>query len=110
MLKNQMVALFHSITKKINKMAEFACDSLEDVSSSELAMKANLNFYDGIPTKEIQIALVDAAHDLTSELRPHYQYAAARLFLVLLRKEVYGQWTPPTLYDHIKKMYRTRGL
>ena len=89
--------------EKINKMAEFACDSLEDVSSSELAMKANLNFYDGIPTKEIQIALVDAAHDLTSELRPHYQYAAARLFLVLLRKEVYGQWTPPTLYDHIKK-------
>lgn len=88
---------------KINKMAEYACAGLADTSPSELAMKANLTFYDGITTTEIQTALVDAAHDLMSELSPNYQYAASRLFLVLFRKEVFGRWTPPTLYDHISK-------
>jgi ribonucleoside-diphosphate reductase alpha chain len=52
------------------------------VSSSQIEINANLQFYDGITSKDIQNVLVRSANDLTTLENPNYQYAAARLLLV----------------------------
>lgn len=91
--------------EKINQMIEWACEGLEDVSVSQIAMNAHIQFYDGIPTSEIQKTLIHSAADLISDINPGYQYAAAKLFLVQIYKEVYGsKKTHPNLYDHIVNM------
>lgn len=94
--------------EKINNMAEFASKELEDVSPSEIAMNAQLHMIDGISTNEIQNAITDSAHNLISDINPGYQYAAARLFLISLYKEVLGKSGHPTLHDHIHSKVRQK--
>ena len=36
--------------EKIHKVVEFACEGLAGVSSSQIEMNANLQFYDGMST------------------------------------------------------------
>ena len=55
-------------------------------------MNANIQFYDGMTTKDIQNVLVRSANDLISLESPNYQYAAARLLLYDVRKEAHGQY------------------
>ena len=55
-------------------------------------MNANIQFYDGMTTKDIQNVLVRSANDLISLETPNYQYAAARLLLYDVRKEAHGQY------------------
>ena len=52
---------------------------LAGVSSKSIEMNANLQFYDGMSTQEIQEILVSSANDLINLDAPNYQYAAARL-------------------------------
>ena len=42
---------------KIHKMVEAACDGINGVSASQVEMSANLSFYDGVTTQEIQDTL-----------------------------------------------------
>jgi ribonucleoside-diphosphate reductase alpha chain len=86
---------------KIHKVVEFACENLAGVSSSQIEMNANLQFYDGMSTAEIQEILVKSASDLISLDHPNYQYAAARLLLYSIYKEVFGQYKPTTLQEII---------
>ena len=65
--------------EKIHKVVEFACEGLAGVSSSQIEMNANLQFYDGMSTSEIQEIMIRSANDLISLENPNYQYAAARL-------------------------------
>jgi len=98
---------------KIHIMVEHACDGLGGVSASQVEMNANIQFYDGIRTSEIQEILVRSASDLISLDNPNYQYVAARLLLFGLRKHVFGQnWKVefPSVFDHCmtcveKKVY-----
>ena len=46
---------------KINLCAQRACENLVDVSASEVVIDANVQFYDKIPTKEIDKALIMSA-------------------------------------------------
>ncbi|MEF1305825.1 ribonucleotide reductase N-terminal alpha domain-containing protein, partial [Vibrio owensii] len=39
-----------------------------------------------------------------SEETPDYQYLAARLAVFHLRKKAYGQYEPPTLYNHVARL------
>ena len=55
-------------------------------------MNANIQFYDGMTTKDIQNVLVRSANDLITLETPNYQYAAARLLLYDVRKEAHGQY------------------
>ena len=88
---------------KVHIMVEHACRGLAGVSESQVEMNANLQFFDGIETKDIQEILVRSANDLISLEAPNYQFVAARLLLFGLRKSVYGEHPDqrPDLYDHL---------
>ena len=88
---------------KIHKVVEFACEGLAGVSPSQIEMNANLQFYDGMSTNEIQEILVRSANDLISLDAPNYQYAAARLLAYSLYKEVFGQFEAVSFMDIIKQ-------
>jgi len=77
---------------KIHFVVEEACEGLSGVSSSQIEMNANIQFYDGMTTKDIQNVLVRSANDLISLETPNYQYAAARLLSYDVRKEAHGQY------------------
>lgn len=86
--------------EKANRVVVWGGEDL-DVSPSEVLMKAQLQLFDGITTKAIHETLVKSAADLISVENPDYQYLAARLLLFKLRKEAYGDFTPPTLYEQV---------
>ena len=78
--------------EKIHFVVEEACEGLVGVSSSQIEINANIQFYDGMTTKEVQQILVRSANDLISLDAPNYQYAAARLLSYDVRKEAHGQY------------------
>ncbi|OFC68663.1 class 1a ribonucleoside-diphosphate reductase subunit alpha [Alteromonas confluentis] len=89
---------------KIHKVITWAAEGLNNVSVSQVELKAQIQFYDGIKTGEIHETLIKSAADLISTDAPDYQYLAARLAIFHLRKKAYGQFEPPKLFDHVKKM------
>ncbi|MFC3095641.1 ribonucleoside-diphosphate reductase subunit alpha [Alteromonas sediminis] len=89
---------------KIHQVVEWAADKLNNVSVSQVEIKAQIQFYNGIKTEEIHETLIKSAADLISTESPDYQYLAARLAIFHLRKKAYGQFEPPKLYDHVCKM------
>lgn len=89
---------------KVHRVVAWACEDIAGVSESEIELKTQMQFYDGIQTKDIQEALVKAAHELITENTPNYQYVAGRLVNYSLRKEVYNSITPPRLYDQVKRV------
>ena len=86
---------------KISEHIHFACEGLNGVSESEIAMNARLKIYDGCKSKDIQDALVKSAVELTSADEPDYDLVAGRLLNQKLRKEVYGQFTPKPFKDEV---------
>jgi ribonucleoside-diphosphate reductase alpha chain len=88
---------------KIHRVVEWAADGL-DVSSSQVEINSHIQFYNGISTADIHETLIKSAADLISTEYPDYQYMAARLALFHIRKIAYGDYTPPHLFDHVKKM------
>ena len=89
---------------KIHKVVTWAANGLEDVSVSQVEIKAQIQFYNGIKTAEIHETLIKSAADLISTDSPDYQYLSARLAIFHLRKKAYGQFEPPALYDHVKSL------
>jgi len=91
--------------EKINKVLIWACEDISDVSASEIAMNANLQFYNGITSYDIQQVLISSCVDLISEETPNYDLVAGKLYNMYLRKKVFNTFNYlPTLYDHITKM------
>lgn len=88
--------------EKINKVIEWACEGLSDVSPSDVAMNAQLSITNKIKTSEIQNILVQSAENMISEDNPNYQYVASRLRIYALRKDVWGESEAPRLLDHLK--------
>ena len=90
---------------KIHVMVEHACNGLAGVSESQVEMNANLQFFDGIKTSDIQEILIRSANDLISLEAPNYQFVAARLLLFSLRKAVYNGHPDghPPLKEHVEK-------
>lgn len=88
---------------KIHKVITWAAEGL-NVSVSQVELKAQLQFQNGITTSDIHETLIKAAADLISETYPDYQYLAARLAIFHLRKKAYGQFEPPKLRDHVISM------
>lgn len=89
---------------KINETLEWACDGLDNVSPSQVAVSAKIQFFDGIASDVIQKTLVKSAADLINETTPDYQYVAGRLLMFDLRKRVFGQYEPEDFYDHISNL------
>ncbi len=92
---------------KIHRVISWAAEDLNNVSVSQVALRAHIQFYDGITTSDIHETIIKSAADLISEESPDYQYLAARLAVFHLRKKAYGQYEPPRLFDHVKKMVET---
>jgi ribonucleoside-diphosphate reductase alpha chain len=89
---------------KINVVVEWACEDIQHAHASEVCVNAELSLYDGIPTSDIHEVIIDSARNLITEDRPEYSKVAARLLIYKLRKEVWGGFTPPKLYDFMCKM------
>jgi ribonucleoside-diphosphate reductase alpha chain len=74
-----------------------------------IEIKAQLEFHDGMTTETIDALLLQAMVGLIDETENpeinnvNYQYVAGRQRLSMLRKEVYGQYDPPRLYDIVKR-------
>ena len=85
------------------------CSGIADVSQSMIEIRSNPHFYDGISTKEIDEITLRAIVDLIDvESNPeightNYQYVAGKQRLSMLRKDVYGNYEVPHLYDIVKR-------
>jgi ribonucleoside-diphosphate reductase alpha chain len=72
-------------------------------------IRAQIQFTDGMTTETIDKLLLKAMVDLIDETENpetnhvNYQYVAGRQRVSMLRKEVYGKYEPPRLYDIIKR-------
>ena len=89
------------------------CAGIADVSQSMIEIKAQPHFYDGISTREIDEITLRAIVDLIDvESNPdightNYQYVAGKQRLSMLRKDVYGDYEVPRLYEIVKKNVAT---
>ena len=89
---------------KIHRVITWAAEGLHNVSVSQVELRSHIQFYDGIRTSDIHETIIKAAADLISRESPDYQYLAARLAIFHLRKKAYGQFEPPKLLEHVRKM------
>jgi ribonucleoside-diphosphate reductase alpha chain len=89
------------------------CSGIADVSQSMIEIKSQPHFYDGITTKEIDEITLRAIVDLIDiESNPdlghtNYQYVAGKQRLSMLRKDVYGAYEPPHLFEIVKRNVAT---
>jgi ribonucleoside-diphosphate reductase alpha chain len=97
-----------SLEKWQNQIAK-VCAGTADVSQSMIEIKAQMHFYDGITTEEIDGITLRAIVDLIDvEANPeighvNYQYVAGKQRLSMLRKDVYGSYQPPSLLDIVRR-------
>jgi ribonucleoside-diphosphate reductase alpha chain len=89
------------------------CSGIADVSQSMIEIKSQPHFYDGITTREVDEITLRAIVDLIDvESNPdlghtNYQYVAGKQRLSMLRKDVYGGYNVPHLYEIVKKNVET---
>ncbi|SVB57732.1 uncharacterized protein METZ01_LOCUS210586, partial [marine metagenome] len=88
---------------KIHKMVEEAVEGINGVSVSQVEMNADLQWYNGISTQEIQSTLIRSATDLINLDTPNYQYVAARLLLFSIRKQALKQFNYIPLAELIQR-------
>jgi len=93
---------------KIQRQVAYGCRGIDNVSPSMIEISAQIQFFDGMTTKTIDELLLKAMVDLIDENENpdinnvNYQYVAGRQKVSMLRKEVYGTYTPPSLYEIVK--------
>jgi ribonucleoside-diphosphate reductase alpha chain len=94
---------------KIQRQVSYGCKGIDNVSPSMIEIKAQIELHDGMSTKTIDELLLKAMVNLIDETENpdinnvNYQYVAGRQKVSMLRKEVYGDYTPPPLYEIVKK-------
>jgi len=94
---------------KIQRQVKYGCGGIDGVSPSMIELKAQIQFHDGISTETIDELLLQAMVGLVDEQENpdinnvNYQYVAGRQRVSMLRKEVYGTYYPPKLYDIVKQ-------
>ena len=89
--------------EKIHKVVQWATKGINGVSFSDIEMNANLSLYDKIETEDIHNVLIKSANDLISKETPNYQYVAARLLNMQLRKQVWRVKDVPDFLNYIRK-------
>lgn len=107
---------------KIHAVLTWACEGHNDdallpikgVSISEIEMRSQIHFYEGMKTSEIHELLIKAASDLISTDYPNYDQVAARLVWFAVRKIAFASNVPPHLSkvvkDNIKKGFYTKDI
>jgi ribonucleoside-diphosphate reductase alpha chain len=79
---------------KMHFVVEQACEGLSGVSASQIEMNSQIQFTNNMSTTDIQEIMIRSANDLITLDTPNYQYAAARLLLWNVYKEVFKQFQP----------------
>ncbi|MCA9806386.1 MAG: ribonucleoside-diphosphate reductase subunit alpha, partial [Cyanobacteria bacterium HKST-UBA06] len=74
---------------KINLVIQRACQGLDKVSWSDVALGCQVSWYSGISTEEIDESVIMSARSLI-EQHPQYSQVAARLLLFVLYQRVFG--------------------
>jgi ribonucleoside-diphosphate reductase alpha chain len=93
---------------KIQRQVANACREIDGVSPSMIEIKAQIEIHDGMTTETIDELLLKAMVDLIDETENpdinnvNYQYVAGRQRVSMLRKEVYGNYHPPKIYNIVK--------
>ena len=93
---------------KIQRQVAFGCNGIDGVSPSMIEIRAQLEFHDGMSTATIDELLLQSMVSLIDESENaeinnvNYQYVAGRQRLSMLRKDVYGTYEPPRLYEIVK--------
>jgi len=94
---------------KIQRQVAYDCKGIDGVSPSMIEIKAQIELHDGMTTETIDELLLKAMVDLIDEEEnpeinhTNYQYVAGRQKVSMLRKEVYGSYNPPALYEIVKR-------
>ena len=94
---------------KIQRQVAHACRGIDGVSPSMVEIKAQIELHDGMSTQTIDELLLKAMVNLIDEEENpeinnvNYQYVAGRQRVSMLRKEVYGEYEPPKLFDIVKR-------
>ena len=109
--------------EKTKRMIAFACDGLSGCDPIELELDAQIQFVDGMSTKEIQKVLIQTAIEkvirskqgdngsFSKETHTNWQYVAARLFLFDLYKEaIKDVETQFAIYDEIREYNQLKVL
>ena len=97
------------VISKIQRQVAHACRDIDGVSPSMVEIKAQIELHDGMSTQTIDELLLKAMVNLIDETENpeinnvNYQYVAGRQRVSMLRKEVYGKYEPPKLYDIVTK-------
>lgn len=89
--------------EKFHQMVEWGCEGITNVSPSEIELNSSIQFTDGISTKDIHKIVIKSSADLITDRTPNYQTVAARLLLMEVRKEVFGQFEPKSLIETMKR-------
>ena len=91
------------------------CEGVPDVSPSMIEITAQPQFYNEMTTREMDKMALKAMVDLIDETEnpeicnTNYQFVAGKQRISMLRKDVYGEYTPPHLYDIVTSNVK-RGL
>jgi ribonucleoside-diphosphate reductase alpha chain len=94
---------------KIQRQVAHGCRGIDGVSPSMIEIKAQIELHDGMTTQTIDELLLKAMVNLIDETENpeinnvNYQYVAGRQRVSMLRKEVYGAYDPPPLYEIVQK-------
>jgi ribonucleoside-diphosphate reductase alpha chain len=90
---------------KIQRQVKNCTTGIEGVSPSMIELRSKIQFTDGMTTETIDKLLLQAMVGLIDESEDsevnnvNYQYCAGRQRNSMLRKQVYGEYEPPSLYD-----------
>jgi ribonucleoside-diphosphate reductase alpha chain len=94
---------------KVQTQIRRACDGITSVSESMIELRASIQFEDGMCTETIDKNLLHAminlinVNDDPETNHTNYQYVAGKQRLRMLRKDVYGSYEVPRLYDIVKR-------
>jgi ribonucleoside-diphosphate reductase alpha chain len=94
---------------KIQRQVRNCCTGIDGVSPSMIELRSRIQFADGMTTETIDKLLLQAMVGLIDESENpevnnvNYQYVAGRQRSSMLRKQVYGGFEPPRLYDIVVK-------
>ena len=95
---------------KMHFVVEQACEGLSGVSASQIEMNSQIQFTNNMSTTDIQEIMIRSANDLITLDTPNYQYAAARLLLWNVYKEVFKQFQPRHLIAIIDQNIKPPGF
>lgn len=73
---------------KIHRVITWAAEGLNNVSVSQVELRSQIQFYDGIRTADIHETMIKAAADLISAETPDYQYLSACLAIFNLSQSL----------------------